>query len=593
MSRFTIVGSFFLRPHCRPLFLLLLISFLAFAGITPKGTVRATPGTIGFLSTWGGSNDEVAQGLTMDSNGNLYLTGYTTTFGTNTEAFLLKYTHYGTLLNQLTWGGLGFDAGYRVAVDGLGNIYVMGETQSFSPEKQIFILKLDSSFNPIFQFLFDRYVGNQPYRENAGDMVIDSSSNIYMTGTIANPSGGIATGNIFLLKLNFPLGVQFYREWGDNTNFNSQGTGIALDPTGNIYVTGSTNGPGAGGSDVVLLKFDKSGTLLWQKTWGRSFDDYSTAISVDPTGSLIYVTGYAPSDPAGVFLLQFSQLGVLNWERAWGPSAELYPAKPSGLSVDSLGNVYLTGTARVPLCGSGENDAFLVKYDPSGVLNWILYLSDCDYNGGEQVLMDSQGYLFATGWVAHPPYTLSPPPFLYQETPTPSVASPDISTMNASVISTPVSGGLSIPSGSTTYAGGVDAFLLRYDIPYTTVTVATQLTQQANPPPNPPPHLGVLQIGGHNFTNGQMANLTFGNYTAKFFPSIGFRLTNWHGSGGVTLSSDSSNPTNVTLTGPGTLTANLAQVPGRGFSPQVLFLSIAPVVVIAGFRRRLKQLTLQ
>ena len=82
--------------------------------------------------TWGGSGDDCGYGVASDSSGNVYVSGYTTSFGTGVhDIVLVKYDGNGVQQWNRTWGGGGYDRGYGVTVDLSGNVYLVGETYSF------------------------------------------------------------------------------------------------------------------------------------------------------------------------------------------------------------------------------------------------------------------------------------------------------------------------------------------------------------------------------------------------------------------------------------------------------------------------------
>ena len=94
----------------------------------------------------------------------------------------------------------------------------------------------------------------------------------------------------------------------------------AFDSNGNVYVGGSTASFGAGGSDVLVVKYASSGTFVWAKTWGGGGDEGVNRIAVGPDG-YIYVTGGTDSFGAGwydVFLLKLDTYGNLIWGTTWG-----------------------------------------------------------------------------------------------------------------------------------------------------------------------------------------------------------------------------------------------------------------------------------
>jgi hypothetical protein len=101
----------------------------------------------------------------------------------------------------------------------------------------------------------------------------------------------------FTLTVNEPEGgAVWIHTWGGSGWDGARGA--AVDASGNIYVTGRTGSFGAGSFDLVLLKFSAGGSLLWQKTWGGSGWDGGAGVAVDASGN-VYVTGNTGSFGAG------------------------------------------------------------------------------------------------------------------------------------------------------------------------------------------------------------------------------------------------------------------------------------------------------
>jgi hypothetical protein len=175
-----------------------------------------------------------------------------------------------------------------------------------------------------------------------------------------------------------------------------QGGYAAVDLSGNAYVTGYTFGA------VVLLKVDPSGAVAWEKSW-QEVNVRVLAVATDPGGSVL-VTGRVNDTGTGnqgAFVLKFDWSGKLVWQRVWGVSGDT----GQGVSSDILGNVYVTGYHNTPL-GGGNQDAFVLKISASGDLLWQRTWgggrSNFPSNVGAQfigygVATNSSGYVFATG----------------------------------------------------------------------------------------------------------------------------------------------------------------------------------------------------
>ena len=138
------------------------------------------------------------------------------------------------------------------------------------------------------------------------------------------------------------------------------GQSVAFDSNGNVYVGGSTASFGAGGSDVLVVKYASSGTFVWAKTWGGGGDEGVNRIAVGPDG-YIYVTGGTDSFGAGwydVFLLKLDTYGNLIWGTTWGGSS--YDVGYD-LGFDQDGNIYVAAESY-----SNGNCAVILKFSPSG-----------------------------------------------------------------------------------------------------------------------------------------------------------------------------------------------------------------------------------
>ena len=128
-------------------------------------------------------------------------------------------------------------------------------------------------------------------------VTIDSLGNIYITGvTEGGLDGNTSNGerDIFLLKYNSSGVKQWTQQMG--TSSNDYGDGTVIDSSNNIYVTGTTGGGldgniSSGGYDIFLVKYNSSGVKQWSKQMGTSSNEWGYGMSVDSSENL-YITGY-------------------------------------------------------------------------------------------------------------------------------------------------------------------------------------------------------------------------------------------------------------------------------------------------------------
>jgi Beta-propeller repeat len=281
--------------------------------------------------------------------------------------------------------------GYSVATDTSNSIYITGSTQTFGGENyNVFLQKYDQSCNLLYT---KQWAGQGD--DVARGITTDAFDNVYITGYTNSFDNG--STQIFLLKYTGFGDLLFSKIWGGVKN--DYGAGVVADNLGNVYVVGTTNSLGAGGSDVVLLKYDSSGNLLYQKTWGGTQNDFGTGVAVD-AGGYVYVTGYTYSlgptpGIASVFLLKYDPFGNLLFQKTWGGIKNDFA---TGITVDLDGNVYVTGYTKSYSITPGVPSAFLLKFDQSGNL---LFMKVWGGNRGDfaySVAVDAAENVYVTGY---------------------------------------------------------------------------------------------------------------------------------------------------------------------------------------------------
>ena len=309
--------------------------------------------------------DTFGYSITTDVSDNIYITGATQTFGgENYNVFLQEYTSSCNLIRTLQWGGEGNDIPHGITTDTVGNVYVVGSTSSFgNGVTQIFLLKYDTEG----ELQFSQTWGTSNSFGNG--VAVDNLGNIYVVGTATNLGGG---SQIILLKYDSSGNLLSQRMVGDGPQ-NNYGTGVAVDSGGSVYVTGYTYGlgPTPGISAVILLKYDPAGNLVFQSIWGGKQNDAATSIAVDIDGN-VYLAGYTKSysvNPGipSAFLLKFDPFGNLILQRVWGGNKGDFGY---GVAVDTTENAYVTGyTFSFGPNTQGAN-FFILKYDTAGNLQW-------------------------------------------------------------------------------------------------------------------------------------------------------------------------------------------------------------------------------
>jgi len=254
--------------------------------------------------------------------------------------------------------------------------------------------------------------GTQQFGSNLDDIgravTVDSSGNIYITGSTGGNLGTISFGglDVFLAKFDPTGNLLFIQQFGSSRD--DIGYGLAIDSSGNIFIVGSTAGsmPGNisfGGVDFFLAKFDSSGTLLFIQQFGSNLDDIGRGLAFDSSGNVLITGSTGGSMPGNtsfggldVFLAKFSSSGILLFIGQFGSNLDDIGY---GIAVDSSGNVLMTGAAGGSMPGNtsfGGVDVFLARSDTSGVLRIQQFGSNLD-DIGYGLAIDSSASVFITG----------------------------------------------------------------------------------------------------------------------------------------------------------------------------------------------------
>jgi hypothetical protein len=212
-------------------------------------------------------------------------------------------------------------------------------------------------------------------------VTVDSSDNIYVTGTTAGGLDGNThfggSWDIFLVKYNSSGTKQWTQQLGTSSDDGAQG--VTVDSSDNIYVAGWTSGgldgnTSSGADDLILVKYLDNGTKVWTQQLGTSSQDNGYGVTVDSSDNL-YVTGPTSGGLDGntnaggtdLFLVKYNSSGTKQWTKQLGTSAN---DNTIAVTVDNSSNIYITGYTSGGLDGNtnlGDTDVFLVKYNSDGV----------------------------------------------------------------------------------------------------------------------------------------------------------------------------------------------------------------------------------
>ncbi|MFB3895245.1 MAG: SBBP repeat-containing protein, partial [bacterium] len=359
----------------------------------------------------GGSEVDVGNDITIDTSGNTYIIGYTssTDFPTSINAIETSYRGgtYDVLISKLSedgstllystfLGGSGSDWGTAIELDTLGNVVITGYTESANypvtanalsttnhGQNDSFISKLSSDGSSL---IYSTYLGGSSI-DISNDLALDTAGNIYITGKTTSSDFPVTPGaidttysdtiplyDVFVSKLSADGSSLLYSTYlgGPSYIFGDYGNAITVDNDGKAYIVGRTDSskfpttPGAfdttynGSNDVYVSKINNTGTALIFSTFlGGSGSDSGEDIKLDKSGN-IYIVGYT--------------------------SATNFPTTPGAWDTTYNGGIF---------------DCFISKLNATGsVLLYSTYFGGSDRDQDIHLAIDNQNCVYIAGYTA-------------------------------------------------------------------------------------------------------------------------------------------------------------------------------------------------
>jgi len=439
--------------------LLLVVVFVGFP---------ATAADVFFKFALGMGSTKTARsgGVAVDAPGNIYTAiVFTGTVDVDPGPGTLELTNSGgldlviqklDLQGNLVWaktigngGGTDWILSHGITVDSSGNVYGtggFGGTIDFDPGPGVanmtraygsgFVWKLDSDGNFVWAKATSQF-------GTGYGIAVDGSGNVYTVGCFVgtvdfDPGPGTANlteagGNdLFIWKLD-STGTFVWAKRSGGTELDCAKS-VVLDAAGNVYTAGHFRGvsdfdPGqgtvnlnsGGEADIFVQKLDSSGNFVWAKTMGGIGNDRGFGIAVD-TSSNVYTygnfedtvdfdagPGVTEMTGDGIFVQKLDSTGSFLWAKSVvGARTAANPFRGSGIAVDTVGDVYMTGSfwsmvdfnpgvGTANLTSDGHTDAFVLKLDSSGNYAWVKAFSGPLQIAGTSIAVHPSGDVFTLG----------------------------------------------------------------------------------------------------------------------------------------------------------------------------------------------------
>ena len=411
---------------------------------------------LSYSTLLGGSGLDEAASVAVDAAGNVYIAGTTSSPGfpgatgspAGIDLFVTKLDARGSTVLYSTYiGGSGIDEARAMTIDTLGNVYLVGSTTSpnfptVSPrqaalagESDGFLLRVSTTGGGIG---FSTYFGGGNVDE-VNAVAIDAARNMYIAGTTRSSDfpqfreiqayGGTLDGFVARFATNGTLTYSTYHGGNGVDTLD----GIGVDAAGNINTVGSTTStnlpilsaqrPSPGGRvDAFMSRFGPTGTLLFCTYFGGSRNDAGRAIAVLPTGwAFVGGSTASPDFPVvaaiqptfggelDAFLLSISPTGSVAWATFYGGTRS---ERGRALALNQSGTLIFAGqtfSPDMPLTRpaqartGGNRDTFVLELNPPyTALTYATYLGGSNNDEGSGVAVDRVGRVFTAGAASYP-----------------------------------------------------------------------------------------------------------------------------------------------------------------------------------------------
>ena len=376
------------------------------------------------------NGDDIPNTIAVDDNGNVYVTGKSEGIGTGYDILTIKYNSSGDTVWTRRYNGSANqeDIGYNLAVDGKGNVYVVGSYQSsagsnnntgivikfndlrkdewvksinVNRDNKAYLISINNSGNIIVSdYLRDnndyeileydstgkvicsyKYTSSNPvypfYMGEPNSILIDKSSNIYVASTKYN--------TMITAKYIHLVSQPTWLRSSANTQYVT-GIDSKIDGDNNIYVLGSR---GKTNHEYLLIKYNSSGTEVWERSYKSSANSdnvpISLAMSNVSSNPDIYVTGNTTTSNGthNITSIKYNSDGhiyeIINYD--CGNNGE---DLASSMVIDKYNNFYITGYSN---CNGTNNDVKTLKYVNPFFSNtyWIDFYTKVDGNDDEDL----------------------------------------------------------------------------------------------------------------------------------------------------------------------------------------------------------------
>jgi hypothetical protein len=339
-----------------------------------------------------GNSTDSATAFWLDQAANVYLTGASISAGTGFDYATVKYDKDGNLLWERRFSAtVQTDVATDLFVDDAGNVFVTGHSRGIGTGQDYLTIKYDAAGNILWQHRFNSF-GLE--LDTALCIAVDDSGNVYVSGT--SPISG-QLGDIVTLKYNATGSLLWTKRFDGSGQGHDRPYDIAVTSNGDICVVGSAWGAGTR-DDFVTLMYASDGTLLWHDIYNGTGGWYDVARLVRPDDAgNVYVSGNSDSPFPyydDITTIKYDAAGTQLWVQRYESPIDGDDAVPYDAQVVSDGSIWIGGFGDSVLV-----DFTALHYTPDGDLKQVrrFFVAEFTEDFGSSIAIDDEGYIYMTG----------------------------------------------------------------------------------------------------------------------------------------------------------------------------------------------------
>lgn len=336
---------------------------------TSRSGINTAPSTEVFRSSYGtltGISNFSGSCIQQTSDGGFISTGYTSTFGAgNNDIYLLKTTSIGTIQWTKIFGSPYADNGNFVVQTSDGGYAIAGVTNSTGGE-YISLIKTDPSGTLTWSKVYGSATSGSD--ASAASLLQTSDGGFILAGYTSNYGAG--SDDFYLLKTDMNGNIVWTKTYGGGMNDDAYAVAQTYD--GGFIIAGTTSSFGNSMGDILLVRTDANGVVLWAKTYDSNLTDaMESGLSVNETGDHGYIIAgslTSSSDGVNAVLIRTDMNGTIQWANVFNNEAD--GSDMIFTSARQLADGGVIATGYIDDFTSGYDQFFLVRTGTAGNLLW-------------------------------------------------------------------------------------------------------------------------------------------------------------------------------------------------------------------------------